>query len=288
MAIVHQHFVPACYLKSFTQEKTRDGTLYVLNAEESPRWRSSTPNRECIEKDFYRKGLEDKDDTHQQFEGDYPELVKRAIAQRRLSINDQFRMIEFMVQMYVRNPSISHAPGCDRMSLFGRDFDLVMTGLADSTNAESQSAEEAIGIIKRGWTTRILKNQTGLWMTSDNPCALYRTSHNRISLLIMPITPKHFCVAANLRYFRFVTTAVLPWDSVRLHSATYGQRRRFGFSSIESKTRGATQFKMDPKHRGFTSDEALTSTFARYPACPKRRNKHQLGFSFLRIIRCPC
>ncbi len=288
MTIVHQHFVPACYLKSFTQEKARDGTLYVLNAEESPVWRPSTPNRECIEKDFYRKGLQDKDDTHQQFESDYPNLVERTTTRRRISIDDQFRLISFMVQMYVRNPSISHAPDCDRMNLFERDFNRVMTGLADSTDAESKSGEEAIEVIKGGWMTRVLTNPTGLWMTSDNPCALYRTSRNRVTLLIMPITPKHFCVAVNLRYFRFVTTTISPWDSVRLHSATYGQRRRFGYSSTPSKTRGATQFKMDPKHRGFTSEAALISTFAQYPACPKRRNKHQLGFSFLRIIRCPC
>lgn len=286
--ISSQHVVPACYLKAFTREGLREGVLYVFDSHGSGDWRASTPNREGIEKNFYRRGLLPKDDLHKEFEDGYPSLLERATRGGPLTAPDQMQLLWFMVQMYVRNPSIAHSPDADRMDLFQRDFNNVVVGLAAATSEKEKSIDESICIIQNGWSVRIVENPHASWITSDNPCAIYCTSEHIPTMMVMPLTPRHFSVAVNLRYFRFKSSSLSRQDTQWLHSVSYGQRRRFGFSMFKDDLRGNPEFKMHDSHRGSTSQERLTSTFARYPECAEKRNTPQFGYSFLEILRCPC
>jgi hypothetical protein len=205
-----------------------------------------------------------------------------------MDTDDQLQLLLFMVQMYVRNPSIVHLPGADRMNLFERDFDTVVGNIAWATGRRPKSAEASLESIRAGWEVRAVRNTSGSWLASDNPCAFYRANRHRPTLIVMPMTPNRFAVAVNRRYFSFLTTAASPRDAVLLHSATYGQRRRFGFAHIEADLRGSIASRMADEHRGETTADGLISTFATYPECPPKRRNRGDGFSFLRQIRCPC
>ena len=285
--IRRQHVVPACYLQFFTREQSRAGKLWLFDPD-ADSWRPTTPNAVCIENDFYRQGLLPKDDKHRPFENWYPNLVRRVIAGKRMDRDDQLQLLLFMVHIYVRNPSIAHPPSADRMDLFEKDFDTVVGNIAWSTRLKPKSAEAALDAIRAGWEVRSVQNVSGSWLTSDNPCAFYRAKRRWPVLIVMPMTPNRFAVAVDKRYFAFLSTVASPRDAVLLHSATYGQRRRFGFAHINAKMRGSKASRMAEEHRGETNENGLISTFALYPGCPSRRRNRNSGLSFLRQLRCLC
>lgn len=102
------HYVPACYLKHFTVEKKRSGTLWVFHTPEEKK-RRSTADREAAENDYNTIDGPGSPDEFEKlmgkYEGELAPIVDEVIASRKLPKDPQqySYFIEFIATLRVRN-----------------------------------------------------------------------------------------------------------------------------------------------------------------------------------------
>jgi hypothetical protein len=269
-----QHFVPACYLKYFTTERTRDGTLFAFNSKTNE-WRKTSPDRECARAYHYAKNLSVAEDPFRvTFENDYSHYADRAIEGRRLSTVQQFRLFAFAVQLYLRNPSMKHMECSDNKIVhFRGNFDTMMSELLPMCGPLTKTA--ILDAFDRAWDVRCLHVHSTKVLTSDNPSAMNAAAGWRrelrtrdVTYVSLPLTPWHMLIAAKREHCRFRNNSTAQVDCERVQAATYGQRLLFAFSNKEAPVPGVTKHKIDDDERPQTGLSGYKPSIAIYESLP--------------------
>ncbi len=311
-----QHWLPASYLQFFTtdpNEQHREGYLYRISAEGHRQVQVETQG---VSKFHYRKqNTHQSEGLFQVLESDYPELIRKAISEERLSSNEQCKLLLSIVALSCRNPSLTNQTGWENWDVF---VSLSNSFLANHLGVPPYSGEQKglqlianairraqlinplpldgmppdnefkqmahiLNFVGSTFHVAFIKNLggKGSLFTSDFPTLFFSLDQLNVPLMLMPVTPSLLAVALDTRFFEVHHNWLSSKDFQLLQEFLLVQANKAFFASAmcENDLHALSEALRDRKVRskGWVKTDVWQPIMYSYSRLLKQRG----GFDFL-------
>ena len=217
--------MPASYLKYFSAEKqncSRDSFVWRFDGRSS---RLVPVQSQCSEDYFYsRTDAAKTEQMFQKTESHYCNCVDRIKTNDAVSGVDYGNLVIAMFDLHLRNRVHKNLTGKQRIDAYNLCSGIFVREILLGRKDRRATKEDMVEHIQNCWGVRILQiGGNSEFITSDHPSMWTSlkmpsdSSHARLHMVTLPLTPKHTAVAFDNRVFEIIDNSLSVNDEQTLN-----------------------------------------------------------------------